>query len=88
MDENVKEFLDKEETAQKFIKNAIELVDNSINTYSSRNWNNLMVNFGCTGGRHRSVYSAERLAEHLAGRPDLIVELNHTQLNVNKNFNR
>jgi len=88
MDQNVQTFLNNEETAQKFLLNSFALVDNSIETYLARGWNNLMVNFGCTGGQHRSVYSAEKLAHYLSLRPDIIVELKHTRLNISKTFNK
>ena len=39
-----------------------------------------MVSFGCTGGRHRSVYCAEALARHLREKYDAQVELRHREL--------
>jgi len=38
-----------------------------------------MVSFGCTGGRHRSVYCAEILARRLAGVPNLEIVLRHRE---------
>jgi UPF0042 nucleotide-binding protein len=38
------------------------------------------VSFGCTGGQHRSVYLAEQLAAHLAGRSGVEVVLRHRAL--------
>ena len=38
---------------------------------------NLQVAFGCTGGQHRSVYFAERMAERLAGIDDVEIEVSH-----------
>ena len=38
---------------------------------------NLQVAFGYTGGQHRSVYFAERMAEWLAGTDGVEIELTH-----------
>jgi RNase adaptor protein for sRNA GlmZ degradation len=56
------------------------LIDDTVKNYKGRNYKNLMVNFGCTGGQHRSVFCAEKLATHLKQNFDLVIELNHTQL--------
>ncbi len=88
LDKNVQDFLNREPTAADFLTNSFNMVDSTIETFVSRNWNNLMINYGCTGGQHRSVYSAEKLAEHLSKRSDLIVELCHIRLNIKKSFNK
>ena len=48
--------------------NAVEvLIRQSIDQYQKDGREHLQVAFGCTGGQHRSVYFAERMAERLAG---------------------
>jgi RNase adaptor protein for sRNA GlmZ degradation len=56
------------------------LIDDAVKNYIERNYKNLMINFGCTGGQHRSVFCAEKLAAHLKQNFELMIELNHTQL--------
>lgn len=64
-DQEVKDFfLDYPET-ERYLEHLMAIVDQSVDTYVSRGYTNLMLNFGCTGGRHRSVYCAERTASHL-----------------------
>lgn len=57
-------FLEKTEM-ERFLGNIYPIIDSTINKYREREYTDLQVCFGCTGGRHRSVYAAEKLAEHL-----------------------
>lgn len=79
MDEPVINFLDKEEAMQDFLEHVYGIVDYSVEKYRSRGFKNLMVNFGCTGGQHRSVYSAEHLAAHLREKFGVKVILTHRE---------
>ncbi|HMQ88135.1 MAG TPA: RNase adapter RapZ [Flavilitoribacter sp.] len=38
-----------------------------------------MVNFGCTGGQHRSVYAADELAKHLKEKYGVRISLQHIE---------
>lgn len=62
-----------------FIERAAALVEASAENYRARNFTDLFAAFGCTGGRHRSVYCAEALALRLRAR-GLAVELRHLEL--------
>ncbi len=80
-DKQVADFLDKQKEMQDFLNNVFNIIDPSVENYLSRNFTDLMISFGCTGGQHRSVYSAEKLREHLNQKyPELIIELTHTSL--------
>lgn len=54
------------------------IVRQSITEYLKDGREHLQVAFGCTGGQHRSVYFAERMAERLSGIEDVEVEVAHT----------
>jgi aminoglycoside/choline kinase family phosphotransferase len=64
-DREVINFLKEKSEADQFIGDAFTLVKRSVDVYLARNFSNLMVNFGCTGGQHRSVYCAEQLKTKL-----------------------
>ena len=67
-DAPVADYLNQQESVQQFLAGVKSLVDASVSNYQRRGFKHLMVSFGCTGGQHRSVYLAERLAEHLGGK--------------------
>ncbi len=78
-DEPVIEFFQQEADIQQFLHCIYQLVDRSVENYQQRSIANLMVNFGCTGGQYRSVYCAERLAEHLAEHYDVNIIVRHLE---------
>ena len=53
------------------------LVRQSIDEYLKDGRDHLQVAFGCTGGQHRSVYFAERMAERLKGIEWVEIEVAH-----------
>ena len=73
-------FLAREPAVKRFLEHASSLVEESVENYRTRNFTDLVAAFGCTGGRHRSVYCAERLAERLREKYGIPVELAHTAL--------
>lgn len=79
-DQEVKAYLESETKIQEFLNAAFAMVDISIQDYLDRGFSNLDINFGCTGGQHRSVYSADAMAQHIAGKfPAAKVEVQHVE---------
>ncbi len=78
----VAKFLDADKEMQNFLTDCYRIIDAAIDNYLKRKFTNLMVNFGCTGGRHRSVYAAENLYTYLQSKYQgkVKVELHHINI--------
>ncbi|MBP2672910.1 MAG: Phosphotransferase enzyme family protein, partial [candidate division NC10 bacterium] len=76
-DEAVIAFLRNEPAVGEFLNHVFALVDQTVENYQTRNFTDLIVAFGCTGGQHRSVYCAEQLASHLREKFQVNVEVRH-----------
>jgi aminoglycoside/choline kinase family phosphotransferase len=81
LDENVIQFLNDRNDVRDFLNSVYSIIDESVKNYIQRDFKNLMINFGCTGGQHRSVYCVENLAKHVKEYFDVSVVVSHTQLN-------
>lgn len=76
-DKAVKDYLEQQTKMAEFLNNVYNLVDITVEDYIIRGFENLSVNFGCTGGQHRSVYAADALARHLKNKFGVKVEVGH-----------
>ncbi|MHB9054790.1 MAG: RapZ C-terminal domain-containing protein [Paludibacteraceae bacterium] len=86
LDAPVIQFLEEDGEIMKLLEPAYSMVDASIKRYMERKFTNLMVSFGCTGGQHRSVYSAQKMAEHISSKFGVEVNLIHREQNVEQRF--
>lgn len=86
LDRNVIEYLENDGEVLTFLDHCYELVDASVARYIERGFTNLMICFGCTGGRHRSVYCAQHMAEHLYAKFNVKIELVHREQNIEQQF--
>lgn len=84
MDDPVKRFLEEDGEIAPFIEHVKGLVGPSVDKYVKRGFKSLQVSFGCTGGQHRSVYSAEAIAHWLSGRADVRVRLIHREQGIDR----
>lgn len=82
MDEPVMKFLEENSNIAAFLENAYALVDEMVATYKERGFTHIQVCCGCTGGQHRSVYSAEHIAHHVAEKFGVKVIVTHKMQNV------
>ena len=77
-DIEVQNFLNEKDEVHQFFDTTQNIICQSIDNYLERNFNNLFVNFGCTGGKHRSVFFAQKTALSLHEKyPNIKVVLNH-----------
>ncbi|MCK5738088.1 ATP-binding protein [bacterium] len=79
LDAEVKAFFLKRPVLTEYLDDVFRMVDRAVENYNSRGFQDLMVNFGCTGGQHRSVYSAENLATHLREKGVSVI-VKHTEM--------
>lgn len=86
LDQEVIKFLEDDGEILTFLDSVYSIVDSHVKRFMERKFTHLQVCFGCTGGQHRSVYSAEHLAEHLQSKFDVKITLHHRELDIEKVF--
>jgi aminoglycoside/choline kinase family phosphotransferase len=78
-DQDIIDFMAGKPEVSNFLEKIFSLMDQSVEVYTQRGYTNLMVNFGCTGGQHRSVYCAEQLKDYLKKKYPVNVVLKHRE---------
>jgi RNase adaptor protein for sRNA GlmZ degradation len=73
-DQRVRDFVVQQPAAQELLGNLDQTLRAAIPHYRERGRSHLVVAFGCTGGRHRSVSMAREMADRLASVEDIDVE--------------
>lgn len=82
LDEPVIRFLEDDGEILAFLDSVYKLADAHVDRYIQRGFTDLMFSFGCTGGQHRSVYSAQHLAEHIHGKFGIEVRICHREQDI------
>ncbi len=82
LDEPVIRFLEDDGEILTFLDSVYKLADAHVRRYIQRGFTSLMFCFGCTGGQHRSVYSAQHLAEHIHQKFGIEVRICHREQNI------
>ena len=82
LDKPVIDFLEEDGEILRFLDNVYSLVDAHVERFLQRGFTHLQVSFGCTGGQHRSAYSAQHLAEHLVAKYPVRVHLIHRERGI------
>ena len=88
LDEEVIRFLEEDGEMKLFLDHIFPLVDSHVKRYVERKFTDLMVSFGCTGGQHRSVYAAQKMAEHISKQFGVRVSLIHREQNIEQEFRK
>ena len=82
LDESVIRFLEDDGEILTFLDSVYKLADAHVRRYIQRGFTSLMFCFGCTGGQHRSVYSAQHLAEHIHEKFGIEVRICHREQHI------
>ncbi|MBQ9588506.1 MAG: phosphotransferase [Bacteroidales bacterium] len=78
-DSEVVDFFQRHQETEEYLSHVKALVKQTIETYMERGYTRLMLNFGCTGGRHRSVYCAEYIARYIRDNYSCNISLHHLE---------
>ncbi len=88
LDEPVIRFLEDDGEILTFLDSVYKLADAHVRRYIQRGFTSLMFSFGCTGGQHRSVYSAQHLAEHIHDKFGVEVRICHREQNIRQTLEK
>ena len=80
LDKEVRDYVLGGKDAQEFVEKLTDLVDFLIPRYIEAGKNQLIIAFGCTGGKHRSVTIAETLYAHLKDKAYYGVNVEHRDI--------
>jgi RNase adaptor protein for sRNA GlmZ degradation len=78
-DKPVIDFLKQNGQMDAFLQHVYGIIDKSVENYLERDFKNLCISFGCTGGQHRSVYAADQVAKHLQDKYGVQIKLKHIE---------
>lgn len=82
LDKPVIEFLENDGEITEFLKSVYVLADAHVTRYMERGFTSLMFCFGCTGGQHRSVFSAQHLAHYINDKYGIEVSVSHREQKI------
>ena len=82
LDQHVINFLEQDGEILTFLESVYQLVDFHVARFQQRGFTHLQVSFGCTGGQHRSVYSAQHVAEHIHEKFGVEVRICHREQGI------
>ena len=83
-DKPVKDYLEQQTKMPDFLNNIYNILDIAVEDYIKRDFDHLMINFGCTGGQHRSVYAADAVARHLRNKFGVKIEVHHIEQDIHE----
>jgi RNase adapter protein RapZ len=76
-DTRIVEYVSRDGRLEEFYERVLPLLEYLLPQYVGEGKSHLVIAFGCTGGRHRSVVIAEHLAAHFRSADDYFVEVQH-----------
>lgn len=80
LDSGVAAFIEAQRDSNDFWELVKGLIHQYVSSYRARGFNYASIQFGCTGGQHRSVYFAEKTARLLRSYPDVQVTITHRDM--------
>lgn len=82
LDPEIRDYVLNNETAGSFLQKLYDMIDFLLPNYLSEGKNQLVIAFGCTGGKHRSVAVAETLYQRLKTDGGYIVKSIHRDIEL------
>ena len=79
LDKEIVTFFSDYRSVRGFIDDCARMVENAAESYIERGFLNIQVCFGCTGGRHRSVFCAVEFSKIMAAK-GYNVSVEHTEI--------
>ncbi len=75
LEAEVQDYVLSTEESREFLNKLLDFIDFSVPLYIKEGKSQLIIAFGCTGGKHRSVTFAQKIGEHLkAQKLDCVIE--------------